>query len=72
MATDKSQPQELDKGWRKAAVTMAGILALCYGVYPKIGAIDGAQWYYGVLLLAGGYAGINMYSKLKLVSPKSK
>ncbi len=49
-----------DAGWRKTAVVLAGILALCYAVHPSIAAVSASEFYYGVLLLSGGYAGLNV------------
>jgi len=49
-----------DAGWRKTAVVLAGILALCYAVHPSIAAVSATEFYYGVLLLSGGYAGVNV------------
>ena len=49
-----------DAGWRKTAVVLAGILALCYAVHPSIAAVSKREFYYGVLLLSGGYAGLNV------------
>ena len=49
-----------DAGWRKTAVVLAGILALCYAVHPSIAAVSKQEFYYGVLLLSGGYAGLNV------------
>ncbi|MCZ6701177.1 MAG: hypothetical protein O7B80_05965 [bacterium] len=49
-----------DTGWRKTAVVLAGILALCYAVHPSIAAVSASEFYYGVLLLSGGYAGLNV------------
>ncbi len=49
-----------DTGWRKTAVVLAGILALCYAAHPAIAAVSASEFYYGVLLLSGGYAGLNV------------
>ena len=49
-----------DTGWRKTAVVLAGILALCYAAHPSIAAVSASEFYYGVLLLSGGYAGLNV------------
>ena len=36
-----------DAGWRKTAVVLAGILALCYAVHPSIAAVSATEFYYG-------------------------
>lgn len=70
MPSKKAVNNPAEKGWRKAVVAIVGIVALCYGATPGVNAVSPAQFYAGVILLAAGFAGINIWQKLKLPNNK--
>lgn len=50
-----------DDGWRKAAVTMAGVAAVC--ALSIAGRIDGVEALATVGGMVGAYLGINLWSR---------